>query len=234
MAQQSAKRTAARQQRPQQRHKQQPVAHIGEENAPRIVVKAEHTALSVGVVGSLVNAPAVYFGNAVHRHHIVAPRHTQTAFVVGRRVGAGIMVDGELREFHVKRQATHIFVVGKEEARRFSHTQMQVAVHSPEGGAQRPEQNHDERRMQHEGVQPMPKPSAHNDPSSREHHARPQQAEEHTAVDVGIGRRTSPQVLDNRGRDEHHDLHSEEIEREFRRDGKFHADDRLRRYIPSR
>ena len=111
---------------------------------------------------------------------------------------------------------------------------MQVAVHCPEGGAQRSEQNQDERRMQHKGMQPMPKPSAHNDPSSREHNARPQQAEEHTAVDVGIGRRTSPQVLDNRGRDEHHDLHSEEIEREFRRDDKFHADDRLRRYIPSR
>ena len=111
---------------------------------------------------------------------------------------------------------------------------MQVAVHCPEGGAQRPEQNHDERRMQHEGVQPMPKPSAHNDPHSREHNARPQQAKEYTAVDVDIGRRTSPQVLDDRGRDEHHNLHREEIEREFRRDGKFHADDRLRRYIPSR
>ena len=63
---------------------------------------------------------------------------------------------------------------------------MQVAVHSPKGGAQRPEQNHDKRGMQHEGVQPMPKPSAHNDPSSREHNARPQQAEEHIAVDVGM------------------------------------------------
>ena len=192
MAQQSAKRTAARQQRPQQRHKQQPVAHIGEEYAPRIVVKAEHTALSVGVVGSWVNAPAVYFGNAVHRHHIVATRHTQTAFVVGRRVGAGITVDGELREFHVKRQAPHVFVVGEEEARRLSHAQMQVAVHCPEGGAQRSEQNHDERRMQHKGVQPMPKPSAYNDPSSRDHNACPQQAEEHTAVDVVVGHRTSP------------------------------------------
>ena len=234
MAQQSAKRTAARQQRPQQRHKQQPVAHIGEENAPRIVVKAEHTALSVGVVGSLVNAPAVYFGNAVHRHHIVATRHTQTAFVVGRRVGAGIMVDGELREFHVKRQSTHVFVVGEEEARRFSHTQMQVAVHSPEGGAHRPDQNHDKRGMQHEGVQSMPKPSAHDHPHSRDHDRCPQQTEGHTAVDVGIGGRTSPHMLDDRGADEHHDLHREEIEREFRRDGKFHADDRLRRYIPSR
>ena len=234
MAQQGAERTAARQQRPQQRNKQQPVAHIGEEYAPRIVIKAEHTALSVGVVGSLVNAPAVYFGNAVHRHHIVATRHTQTAFIVGRRVGAGIMVDGEVRELHLKRQSTHIFVVDEEEARRFSHAQMQVAVHRTEGGAQRTDQNHDKRGMQHEGVQPMPKPSAHHDPSSREHYASPQQAKEHTAIDVGIGGRTSPQVLDDRGADEHHDLHSEEIKREFRRDGKFHADDRLRRYIPSR
>ena len=102
------------------------------------------------------------------------------------------MVDGELLEFHVKRQAPHVFVVGEEEARRLSHAQMQVAVHRTEGGAQRPEQNHDERGMQHEGVQPMPKPSAHNAPSSREHNARPQQAKEHTAVDVGIGHRTSP------------------------------------------
>ena len=143
-------------------------------------------------------------------------------------------MDGELHEFHVKRQSTHIFVVGEEEARRLSHTQMQVAVHSPEGGAQRPDQNHDKRGMQHEGVQPMPKPSAHNHPHSRDHDRCPQQTEGHSAVDVGIGRCTPLQVLYNRGTDEHHDLHREEIEREFRRDDKFHADDRLRRYIPSR
>ena len=234
VAQEGAKRTAARQQRPEQRHKQQSIAHIGEENAPRVVVKAEHTSLSVGVVGGLIDAPAVNFCDMVHRHHIILPLHTQTTLIVRRRLRARIVMHRELRELYVKRQATHVVVVGQKEMCRFAHAQMQTPIDRTESGAQGADQNHHKRGVQREGMQSVPQATAFDHPRPGDHNGRPQQTEAHRGVESGVGSCTSPHVLGDGGCNEHHHLHRKEEEREFRKDGRFHCGDRLRRCTPSR
>ena len=182
MAQQPAELLAARQQHPYHGERQHQVAAIGDGNAPGVVFHGEDGAVVVGIERSLVEPVTVATENIIHRDDGFLGRvrlsHGNHRYEIGRRLGAGEIVDTETVEPQGERQPLHpivriqIEIVGSGPLAQMEHAF--ATGHKRSEGAGKDKQ---QRYMQHKNGQPPPQPLA-NQHYGRQHSQQSPQPDE--------------------------------------------------------
>ena len=143
---------------PDESREQQGIAQVGDGNAPWIAVHREITAAQVVVIAALIEAYACVAVDVVHRHEplplAVFVADSEATGVVGRRVCALMVVDGEVVKTDCEGQRQHPFVrsfSGKIGIRRFAESQMDDSLTRSEMRQQRSCQYDDERKVKQHG-----------------------------------------------------------------------------------